>query len=195
MRSCVGLIVWLRGSDEGILHPVHAHWQQRGVFGSSVVTCREKHKNAGFWPTVFCLVALRSYKAKQLQSPARKNGKKMLVNFGRIWNCSVQHVPTRQNKMKQHKKQQSSDKITIQMRLSYQQLFSALPLTGELVNPAHCYSWNPICILLLFLFTASSCRHVALSYHISALYVFSFTCSRLLLFCATLQQFAENSQL
>lgn len=97
-------------------------------------------KNAGFWPTVFCLVARRSYKAKQLQSPARKNGKKMLVNFGRIWNCSVQHVPTRQNKMKQHKKQQSSDKITIQMRLGYQQLFSALPLTGELVNPADCYS-------------------------------------------------------
>lgn len=75
---------------------------------------------------------------------------KMLVNFGRIWNCSVQHIPTRQNKMKQHKKQQSSDKITIQMRLSYQQLFSALPLTGELVNPADCYSWNPLCILLFF---------------------------------------------
>lgn len=39
---------------------------------------------------------------------------------------------------------------TIQMRLSYQQLFSALPLTGELVNPADSYSWNPLCILLLF---------------------------------------------
>lgn len=68
----------------------------------------------------------------------------MLAGF-KVAVCSA----SPQDKTKQHththkkNKRQSRDKITIRMRLSNQQLFSAFPFTGELVNPADCFVLSP----------------------------------------------------
>lgn len=115
------------------------------------------------------------------RSLGRKMGK-MLVNLSgfKVAVCSA----SPQDKTKQHKKQQSRDKITIQMRLNNQQLFSAFQFSGELVNPAACFSWIPF-ILLLWL-TALSCSHVAPSNPLFHSFAADFT---------FFQQFAGNSQL